>query len=191
MRYWRSCSCGCVTSVGTSLCRLVLRSSRGCCSQIISTCLTRQIARIPTVPKHFLLQPLMCIIGTLAISNNWSTVVVMLLFSGIGSLLDRQMFQSLFDAVLIWVRACCILQGVRALFEAYDVIGPTLWRLTVGVGTVGFLLVDLIRQKTMPQTTAVTGNPLRVSLILKCKLCTSRKSSQVIANHPDRDSIAC
>jgi len=56
--------------------------------------LTRHIAKIATVPKEYLLPPLvvMCVVGTFAISNNWSTVFVMLLFSGIGFLLERNRY---------------------------------------------------------------------------------------------------
>lgn len=53
--------------------------------------LSRHIAKIATVPKEYLLPPLvvMCIVGTFAISNNWSTVFVMLLFSGVGFVFER------------------------------------------------------------------------------------------------------
>ncbi len=53
--------------------------------------LTRHIAKIAMVPKAYLLPPLviMCVVGTFAISNTWSTVFVMLLFSFVGFGLER------------------------------------------------------------------------------------------------------
>lgn len=53
--------------------------------------LTRHIAKIARVPKAYLLPPLviMCVVGTFAISNTWSTVFVMLMFSFIGFGLER------------------------------------------------------------------------------------------------------
>lgn len=53
--------------------------------------LTRHIAKIAMIPKEYLLPPLviMCVVGTFAISNAWSTVFVMLLFSFVGFGLER------------------------------------------------------------------------------------------------------
>jgi len=53
--------------------------------------LTRHIAKIAMIPKEYLLPPLviMCVVGTFAISNTWSTVFVMLLFSFVGFGLER------------------------------------------------------------------------------------------------------
>lgn len=53
--------------------------------------LTRHIAKIAMIPKAYLLPPLviMCVVGTFAISNTWSTVFVMLLFSFVGFGLER------------------------------------------------------------------------------------------------------
>ncbi|MCR9237077.1 MAG: tripartite tricarboxylate transporter permease [Alphaproteobacteria bacterium] len=53
--------------------------------------LTRHIAKIAMIPKEYLLPPLviMCVVGTFAISNAWSTVLVMLLFSFVGFGLER------------------------------------------------------------------------------------------------------
>lgn len=53
--------------------------------------LARHIAKIAVVPKKYLLPPLVitCIVGTFAISNSWPSVFIMLLFSLLGFLLER------------------------------------------------------------------------------------------------------
>lgn len=58
---------------------------------VLMLLLARHIAKIAMIPKEYLLPPLviMCVVGTFAISNTWSTVFVMLLFSFIGFGLER------------------------------------------------------------------------------------------------------
>jgi putative tricarboxylic transport membrane protein len=55
---------------------------------------TGWIARIATIPKQLLMPSILvlCILGSYALTNSWSTVLVMLLFTVVGFTMERKRY---------------------------------------------------------------------------------------------------
>ena len=111
--------------------------------------LARHIAKLASVPKQYLLPPLVitCIVGTFAISNSWPSVFIMLLFSLLGLLLERNNYP-LAPFVIGFILAPLAESNLRSatMFTDGAILPLLLTPIPIGVLVISFLMFIVNRR---------------------------------------------